>query len=194
MFYSNSIIWIFCFSICFSISGYSQNKLEKEFRINISEVPQLAKEFMKQGPFDKKIKWYTEESQNGKSIEAKTCYDSKKYSIEFDTDGKLQDMEQKIAFVSISSSLQTKIKRSLDSVFIKHKIKKTQKQWVGSPSTLISLLYRKNTTESYNINYELIVRGKKNKRYEYYELLFDHKGVLLQILKIVNDNTDNLLY
>ncbi|MFD2561401.1 hypothetical protein [Aquimarina rubra] len=194
MFYSNSIIWIFCFSICFSISGYSQNKLEREFRIKSSDVPTLALDFMNQGPFDKKIKWYAEESQNGKSIEAKTCYKNIKYSIEFDTNGKPQDVEQKVSFASIPESLRKQIKSSLDSVFVKSKIKKIQKQWVGSRSALISLINQKTTPQSYDLNYEFIVRGKKDKQYTNYELLYNKKGVLLQILKIVSANTDNLIY
>ncbi|WP_298311792.1 hypothetical protein [uncultured Aquimarina sp.] len=194
MSYPFSPVLIFCLSIAFAFSGYSQNKLEKEYRIKSSEVPKLALDFIAQGPFDKKIKWYAEESQDGNSIEAKTIYKNRKYSIEFDTEGNPQDVEQKIPFTSISEGLRKQIQNSLDSIFIKSKVKKTQKQWIASRSTLIALINNKTTTENYSVNYELVLKGKKNQRYSYYELLYDHSGSLLKIFKIVNANTDNLLY
>ncbi|WP_299211756.1 hypothetical protein [uncultured Aquimarina sp.] len=194
MSYPYSLVLKFCFSIVFSFSGYSQNKLEKEYRIKSSDVPKLALDFMTQGPFDKKIKWYAEESQDGNSIEAKTIYKNRKYSVEFDTEGNPQDVEQKIPFTSIPEDLRKQIQNSLDSIFTKSKVKKTQKQWVASRSTLISLINKKTVTENYNVNYELVIKGKKNRRYSYYELLYDYSGSLLRILKIVNANTDNLLY
>ncbi|MHA7057660.1 hypothetical protein ACWGOQ_0010605 [Aquimarina sp. M1] len=188
------IVWIIYLSISFCSTGYSQNKHEKEYRIKSSNVPTLALDFMKQGPFDKKIKWYAEESQDGNSIEAKTCYKKRKYSIEFDTDGNPQDIEQKVSFLSVPENVRKQIKSSLDSIFIKSKVKKTQKQWVGTRSTLISLINKKTTTENYKLNYELVIRGKKEKQYRYYELLYNDTGVLLRILKIVSSNTDNLIY
>ncbi len=194
MSYRFLFIWIFCFSTTFILSGYSQNKIEKEYRIKSFDVPKSALDFMDLGPFDKKIKWYAEESLDGNSIEAKTCFRKRKYSIEFDLNGNPQDVEQKIPFKSLKNTVQIKIKKSLDSIFVNSKIKKTQKQYVGSRQALISLLNKEKLTEGYDINYELIVKGKKIKLHSYYELLFDNNGKLLKILKIVNANTDNLIY
>ncbi|WP_299248121.1 hypothetical protein [uncultured Aquimarina sp.] len=194
MSYLNSLVWLFCFSIFFASSAHAQNKFEKEYRIKTSIVPKSALDFMTDGPFDKKIKWYAEESQDGKSIEAKTIYKNKKYSIEFNVDGKPQDVEQKIPFTSIPEDLRKQIQNSLDSIFTKSKVKKTQKQWVGPRSALISLINQTIVTENYDVNYELIVKGKKDTQYSYYEILYNDKGVRLKMLKIIHANTDNLLY
>lgn len=187
-------IWICCFSMGSALSANAQNKVEKEYRIKSSQVPKEALDFIKKCPFKKKIKWYIEESQNEKSIEAKTFYQKRKYSIEFTNEGEPEDVEIKIPFSELSIDLQNTIQSSLDSIFTKSKIKKNQIQWVGDRATLVSLINKKNIKAAYTTNYELIVKGKKEKHYHYYELLYSNDGVLLKMLRVVNDNTDNLLY
>ncbi|GAA0729319.1 hypothetical protein GCM10009430_39400 [Aquimarina litoralis] len=177
-----------------TLSVNAQNKIEKEYRIKPSQVPKEALDFIKKCPFKKKIKWYIEESQNGKSIEAKTFYQKRKYSIEFTSEGEPEDIEIKIPFSELSIDLKKTIQSSLDSIFAKSKIKKTQVQWVSDRATLISLINKKNVKAAYATNYELIVKGKKEKHSHYYELLYSNDGVLLKMLRVVNDNTDNLLY
>lgn len=188
------LILICCFCIGPTLSGNAQNKIEKEYRINPSQVPKEALDFIKKCPFKKKIKWYTEESQSGKSIEAKTFYQKRKYSIEFTSEGNPEDVEIKIPFSELPIDLQNTIQSSLDSIFSKSKIKKTQLQWSSDRSTLISLVNKKNVSTEYTTNYELIVKGKKEKHSHYYELLYSNDGILLKMLRVVNDNTDNLLY
>ena len=73
-------------------SGFSQEKFEREFRISKEEVPQKAQNFIKQCEFDKKVKWYMEESQDGKAIEAKSYKKNYKYSVEFDMKGNVLEL------------------------------------------------------------------------------------------------------
>ncbi|MBW1295886.1 hypothetical protein [Aquimarina litoralis] len=194
MFHRYILILTCCFSVTSTLSGYAQNKVEKEYRIKKTEVPKNALDFINKCSFKKKIKWYAEESQDGKSIEAKTYHQNRKYSIEFDSSGKPEDVEIKIPFSTIPNDLQNRIQSSLDSIFVKSKIKKIQKQWISDRSTLISLIKRETTRNKHTTNYELIIKGKKEKHSDYYELLYSDKGVLLQMLRIVSANTDNLIY
>ncbi|MEL6254700.1 MAG: hypothetical protein AAFR87_22000, partial [Bacteroidota bacterium] len=71
----------------------AQIKYEREYKLKPTEIPMPAKIFVDSCKFSTQITWYKEESQDGKSIEAKLKHKGKKYSIEFDTVGLLQDME-----------------------------------------------------------------------------------------------------
>lgn len=56
---------------------FSQEKFEKEYRIKENRVPKKATQIIKMWNFPKKIKWYAEESNLGKTFEAKTCFRKK---------------------------------------------------------------------------------------------------------------------
>lgn len=76
-----------------STTVFAQQKYENEIRISRDSVPTKALAFIDTAPFDKKIRWYKEYFIDGTSIEAKTRYQGKRYSIEFDPSGELEDVE-----------------------------------------------------------------------------------------------------
>ena len=94
-----------------SISG--QYKFEKERRIKAHEVPFKAIDFVGKVNFKKKIKWYLEESQDGKTFEAKVRFNGRKHSLEFDQLGNILDVEIETKLSKIEKETQNKINSTL---------------------------------------------------------------------------------
>ena len=185
-------VLIFLFALPFNLAG--QIKYEREYDLEKEKVPGLATTFIDSCCPNEKVKWYGEESLTGKSIEAKITYKGSLYSIEFDTSGRIQDVEKKIGLHDIPENARLAIVNKLDSVFSKHKIDKIQVQWVGPNEALYELIEKNNSTLPHTINYEIVVKGGKDKSTRMYELQFISKGSVLSVSEIVQRNTDNLDY
>ncbi|MFY7672020.1 hypothetical protein ACOSP6_13115 [Tenacibaculum sp. MEBiC06402] len=157
-----------------------------------SKVPQQAIEFMNQINFNKRIKWFAEESQDGKTFEAKVYYKGKKHSIEFSSKGEIIDIEVKVKFSQIAKTIQENIKSVLKEKFKKFKIRKVQLQYKGSEELL-----RENIMNKFSIapRYEIVIKGKSDKNFELFEILFDSTGQHIEKeLKFSPDNFDNLQF
>lgn len=187
---NNYLIFIF---LSLAFVGFSQQKFEKEYRIKEVEAPQKSRDFISSIAFVKKIKWYAEESNDGKSFEAKTCHNKNLYSIEFSKNGQLLDIEKKVKFSKLATAVKDKITTELAQSFRKFKIKKTQIQYKGLEPELKKVFETSDRTKfSARIFYELIVKGKKDSDFFMYEILFDEKGNKLKELKFKVSNSINL--
>ncbi|MBK8705114.1 MAG: hypothetical protein IPN33_17155 [Saprospiraceae bacterium] len=102
----------------------AQTKFEKEYRLKNTSVPEKAQAFIDSLPFHEKIKWYFEENNVGNSIEAKFKVHKTKYSIEFDVEGELQDVEIEVKWNDVSKSVQDQITAFLDANYGFFKIEK----------------------------------------------------------------------
>ncbi|MDY8137326.1 hypothetical protein [Aquimarina sp. 2201CG5-10] len=173
---------------------HAQTKFEREYRIKVENIPKKAKDFIDQCFFHQKTKWYAEESQDGKTIEAKTLYNDHKYSIEFSTDGNVLDVEKKIKFDNLKTAHKNQITTTLKELFSKYKIIKTQIQWKADNHVLVSLIKDGYTNKQYSLHYEMVIKAKKEKGYHLYEVLFTPNGEAIKILKIVQRNSDNLQF
>jgi hypothetical protein len=163
----------------------AQTKFEREYRINENEVPEKAIQFIRKAFLDKKIKWYAEESQDGKSIEAKAKYRKHKFSVEFDTSGNLQDVEKTVKFKTLSPQLTDAISQSLTNEFGKYKIMKVQVQWTAdNPGTLKELIKNGTSSNAYNEKYEVIVESRADKTYKAFEVLMDRTGTIEKSLEL----------
>ena len=151
--------------------AYSQDKLEREYRIKESGV-----------------------NLNGKAIEAKGRLQGDLYSVKFSVDGNLQDVERVMDFNSIPEGVRNTIAKNLKSRFSKFKLQKTQIQWLGSMNDLAALVKEEAVTGTYTTNYEITLRGTKDGRTDYYEILSDNKGELIRESKIVQRSNQNLIY
>lgn len=172
-----------------------QEKLEREYRIKSTEAPNKALDFIDKLNLPKKVKWYVEASNEGKTFEAKTCFENHLFSVEFSEKGILIDVEMKTSFSKIEASVKEKITKTFKDRFDKYRIKKTQFQYRGLQKELTKLFvkYYNNTIEV-DVFYEIVVKGKKDKNYELYEFLFDAKGDLVKSLKFAIPNSDNLQF
>jgi len=171
------------------LSGFEiigQVKYEKESRIKEHLVPGSV-------PFDKKLKWYHEQALDRVSFEVKTTYQGNKYSIEFDDQGKIEDIEVKIKWKEVPLDVQGQMEIVWQTNHQKTKICKVQRQYLGDESRLLELL---NATQVNGLkaNYEIVINTKTGKNHEKYEYLFSAQGLFIKKSRIIVKNTDNLDY
>ncbi|AXT60257.1 hypothetical protein D1816_07810 [Aquimarina sp. AD10] len=186
------ILLFFCLVYCNLFGIQEQIKFEKEQRIKKVQVPQNALSFIDSCFTQKKIKWFAEKSQDGKTFEAKAKYNNYRYSIEFDTSGNLIDIEKTIPYKSLPTEIKTKINLRLSKAFLKPKIIKIQEQWVGNKKALLQLIKKGNTSEQYVLNYEIVLKAKKSGAFKMFEVLINTNGEIIKTLEIIERNTDNL--
>ncbi|WP_299710317.1 hypothetical protein [uncultured Tenacibaculum sp.] len=185
------LLFLLSFFMVFKLS--SQFKYEREYRVSEEKVPKSAITFLEQFQLSKKIKWYGEESQDGKTFEAKFYYKSQKYSFEFDEKGKIIDVEVKRKLKSIEKEDRLNIEAKLKTLFRKYRLKKLQIQFSGTPQNIVEELTKYLETDNYDSAlFELVVSGVKKKHRDLYELLLNSKGEVLKELKFKELNSDNL--
>lgn len=190
----------FCFVLAFlflSSLTSAQDKVEREYKINQREVPQEAQDFIFETGIlypKTKVQWFREESASDESVEAKFRQDRYRYSIEFSKDGQLQDVEIEIPFSEIPSSTQEIIEVALDSVFVKWRISKVQRQWVGDPEMVVESIKKFEPASDVQENYEMVIKGDTGSNRSYFELLFSQSGELLRKSRIRQNSLDILIY
>lgn len=182
------------FSLLFQFTTQAQHKYEREFRIKSETIPQSAKDFIDSISADSKIKWYKEISLNDITLEAKFKYNKKKYSVEFDTLGKLQDVEFVIRKKEINSEVYNKIKYKLDSIYQKWKFQKIQIHYSGKSRDIVKSIRKNEPTNTIKIFYEIVLKGKNLEDTQLYEITFNEQGELQNILQIIQDKADHLEY
>lgn len=173
---------------------FAQQKTEREYAIKTAQVPKSALQYVDQVFEGRRTKWYAEESQKGRSIEAKVKQDGTIHSIEFDEAGKLQDIETLISFKSLPEALRNTLEKTLEAEFSRIKIIKVQRQWTGPAKTLQLLLAKKEPAEKYTTRYELVIRGTKDRSTSDYEVLVDDQGTLIRTSKIISKDNPHLLF
>lgn len=181
---------LFCFSVVFA-----QEKNEVEKRVKKKQVPQSAKAWMKDA-YEKKsrVNWYFQTDGEKKVYEAKLFWKNKKHSIEFDTLGKVINIEILIDQDEIKIHAAQKIQQYFDENYNKFSIKKIQIQYTGDADDLEDIIDEDEFDEDLEIKYEIEFYGKNEDANELWEGLFDQDGKLLE-KRIVNIKaTDNLDY
>ena len=174
----------------------AQQKFERESRIAIDEVPLKAQNFIK-SLTSHKVKWYLEERINDYSIEAKFKLNKKRYSIEFDTLGTLEDAEIKVSWKTLNPTIKKHIESQLKTEHKKFKVKKVQVQYVGPPNLVLQQLKNLETNSTIDTNYEVVLKcwPLSNKPpVALYEYLFDDEGAVLSKSQIIFKNASNLEY
>lgn len=181
------------FFFAFQIDVFAQ-KFEKESRLKPEDVPPAAQEFIRSANLNTSWKWYFEENLKGNSVEAKTKYNGKRYSIEFDTSGKIQDVEVETRLTELDENISRNLRQVLDSIFTSHNIQKIQVQYASESSVLLAILKNEAESSAATVQYEMVVKGKKTGRPKLYELIFSDNGRLIESSEIIFRNTDNLEY
>lgn len=188
--------------ICFTLltllavanAVFSQVKYEREIRIRPAEVPAQARAFAEAALGAQKVRWYQEINLDFFSYEGKVKKGGRCYSIEFDSSGRIQDVEIEIEFTGLDAVLGQKIVSALSGMFSSHKITKTQLQWTGEEMALRELVRSGGTDKPYTERVEIVFKCREAGRPKLYEALFDTAGKLLSKLEIAPRNTDNLDY
>lgn len=174
-----------------AIPAIAQYKYEKESRMKTNEVPKRALEMI-QSFKTSTVKWYLEEGLTTKTVEAKFKKNKKKYSVEFDLDGNLQDIEIDLDLKEIEKSTLDIIQIQLKKKFTLYKIQKAQLHFSKDLERVVRKLEKEETIFNDRPEFELILIGKVKKETAIYELLFSETGEILNESKIILTNTSHL--
>ena len=181
----------------FTFIGYGQYKYEREYRIKKNQFPETAHAFIDQYLENaRKIRYYRETDSTKISYEAKFKVDRLHYSVEFDEQGNLEDVEILIKEVDIPNESFERIKSYLDANFSKYRIRRIQQQYSASEYNSVEETL-KNAFQNLilpNIRYELMVAGKKDRGFEDFEILYDADGNFIKLRKSLPVNYDHILY
>ena len=158
MFKMKIMLFLFAFSV--SNALFAQDKFEKESRIKRKDVPAQALKFIDSLDLKSRVKWFQEEGLNHKSIEAKFRISKARYSVEFDSLGRIEDIEVEVAWGHLELSLRESIHGQLEQNCSSYKIVKVQRQFTGSEWDLFHLLKSGSMSSQIQIKYEVIVRCK----------------------------------
>ncbi|NKI31550.1 hypothetical protein [Croceivirga thetidis] len=191
-----SRILFFLLFACFCLNGFAQKKQEREFRINKEDFPKEALNSLSsylQGT--KKIRYYQEQDGEKKSFEIKFKKDRLFYSIEFDLNGVLEDVEFVIKPEDVPDASWKTIQEYFSKNFEKSRVKKIQQQYQTNESNQVKVLKDafQNLLLPY-INYEIIITAKDKEGYSTYEVTFDSDGHHVLTRKSVRSKYDHVLF
>jgi hypothetical protein len=172
----------------------AQQKYESEYRVKTEMIPQSASRFINSIASDLKIKWYKEIGLDDVSFEAKFKHKKKKFSVEFDTLGILQDVEFVIKKREIIPSVYNRIEKKLDSLYQKWKFQKIQMHYTGRHDSLITSINKNKPSDTIKVSYEIVLKGKALGNTQLFEITFNDQGEIQDIQQIVQDKADHLEY
>ena len=178
-------------------TAQAQYKYEREHRIRKSQFPANALRFIEKKLEDaRQVRFYREVDSIKISYEAKFKLDRLRYSVEFDQQGRLEDVEILIREIDIPEESLQAIKEYLSTNFQKYRIRRIQQQYPVSDAEPTAITLR-NAFQNLLLptnRYELIVAGRKDKGFNDYEILFNAEGEFLSIRKSLPANYDHVLY
>ena len=187
----------FLFVICFTTLSFSQSKNEKEERIDASEFPQTAlNHFNEISNQVKYLKLYKEIDGDKQSFEAKFKLKKLHYSVEFDTLGKLEDIEIVIKEKYIPRPLLKTILTYFESNSQKVRFIKIQKQYVNhSKKTDQQFInYVLDSPVGKNTHFEIIAEIKINGERFLKEFTFKNTGEFEKSRPVSSSSYDHALY
>ena len=193
--FKNIVLFLLIFQV--SINLNAQTKNEVETRINREYFPAKGLELLKYLPENtKRIKYYKESDNDKTSFEAKLKINKRKYSIEFDERGNLEDIEIVVNPNKMNQKILKTIESYFDDNFTKHRFLKIQKQFkkesLSSDKAVLKLAID-NLVET-ETNYEIIVQVNKDSKKEIKEFTFDKTGTVLLVRTVQSSSYEHVLY
>lgn len=172
----------------------AQEKFERESRINRKDVPADALRFVDGLCPSGRVRWYVEEGLNRKSIEAKFQLYGALCSVEFDTLGRVEDVEVETDWESLNVPVRDSITAQLTKDCSKHRVNKIQVQCSGTVDALLARLRTGAADSSLTVHFEIIVRCDLPQKVELFEYLFSGTGGLVSASRVVFKNSSHLEY
>ncbi|MEN8817003.1 MAG: hypothetical protein ABF274_09065 [Nonlabens sp.] len=190
------VLWICCvlaFAKAELSKAQSTQKIEREEKIDAIDFPKNALQTVEEiGYSRKKVKFYRETDGDKTSYEAKLKYKGSKYSIEFNQNGILEDVEIDLPKREIPKETRTLLNRRLDTIARKYRIEKVQLQYLNKGQTSLEIQTRIDRKDF--DNYEIIVAFKDKRKIYRKEILFDNKGAFIQERDIKRQEYDFILF
>lgn len=186
-------------SCLLSLTALAQ-KEERETDINKKRAPQPAVEWMNDA-FEgaRKIQWYREETTESKggpvklSFEAKLNWKGQFYSVEFDENGEIEDIEIIYEWDEMPQEVRDTLDGYFRSNYTKHRIQKIQVQYTGSSDDLEDAI-DEDEFEDITVRYEIEYYGSNDEGKRLWEGIFDDKGQPMEKSEVTQRPTDNLTY
>lgn len=198
-----SIFLVFWIPVCLSSRVSAQDvKREREEYIAKNKLPAEVLRFIELLPKKdiRKMKYYRETDGEEVGYEIKFFLNKKKYSIEFDGSGSLQDAEVRISLNEIPQVVKERIEAGFKDRFDRYKIRELQRQYTCTDSEeakcseKILRMIASAEVSGLAIRYEIEIDGTKAGKSISRELLFDSEGNVRQERTILRRQTDNILY
>ena len=171
--------------------------MELERRIAVDDFPKQALQELQPYLEDARaVKYYQESDGTRSSYEVKLKRGKLRYSIEFNPQAQLEDVEIGIKEIDIPSASLAAIKNDLNKRLPKNRIRKIQQQYRHTPKQAISQTLREAFQNLLlpDIRYELIVGGRENGVYHSYEMLYDAQGTFLNKRIVRSSDKRYVLY
>ena len=175
---------------------FAQKKEEREYRITKEELPKnaisLLHDYLETA---KRIRYYKEIDGNKSSFEVKFKKNKIFYSIEFNEQGLLEDVEFIIDEKDIPLPTLKKVQNHLSQNFDKTRIKKIQRQYPNtesSPKIVLNRAFENSMIPS--INYEIIIASRDKDGFHEYEVTYDSMGNHLLTRKSIVPKYDHVLF
>ncbi len=188
-------ILIFCFIS--TLSQAQNKKIEKEERIDRSKMPEASSILIDNIPKKaRKLRYFHETDGEKESYEAKFKYQGSIFSIEFEKEGNLQDIEVTLDKNQLPKPSFKKIKEYLKTSHERHKIEKIQAQYLPTDETSIKNLLLKSLAFSshHPDNYEIIVAVKNKGKLKKFEMFFSENGKFKTQREIIRNSYDYLIF
>lgn len=170
----------------------SQEKYEKESRIKAGKLPERALEWFRDAyEGDPRVKWYLEESLEAYSFEAKLKWKGHRHSVEFDTTGRVEDIEIELELEELPGKVRENLSLFMANEYEKYNIRRIQRQYTGSPDDLEDVIDELEY-EDIVIRYEIEYYARSGSEKELWEGLFDVEGNPIRQRKVIIKPTENL--
>jgi hypothetical protein len=171
-------------------------KQETEKRVDPTDVPEKAILWVDKLDIQKKhVKWYFEVTSGKHSYESKFINLKKLYSVEFDTLGRVEDIEVLMKKHDLNKEQKERIEESINKGFEKSKLVKIQFQYLPKNSAADLLKWINENDESLVIRrFEIEFEARLDGVWKLYEGTFDEQGNLLDYEEILLRSTENLNY
>ncbi len=182
-----------------SITAFSQSeKNEIERSVNRNDMPDkvlsLIDEFW---PDVRGIKYFVQTDGEETTFEVKLEWQGDQYSIEFSTEGAVQDVEKLIEFGDIPEPTRNAITRDLEGQFNKFRLTRIQIQFLAADeddeddSDFIDDILEEDAND-YEIRYEIELDGENRRELGSFEMLYSDSGTLIGKRRIVRRSLDNI--
>lgn len=170
--------------------AYSQIKPEREHRIKKSQFPMVGTEMVPKEA--KNIKYYREVDTSKTTYILQFRLKKMKYHIDLDKAGQIQRLGFRVKEVDIPQDTYALINNFLEGSFQKAKIRRILQYYPGDSDNALKNTYQNLILP--NNTYQLIFKGKQNKKNKEYIALFDADGNILVINEALPSNYDRVLY
>ncbi len=190
------IIFLLFASIC-STGAAAQTKNEKESRVERTQFPEAAQTTINAFPKKaKRARFYRETDGEKLSFESKFKYQKHWYSVEFNEEGVLEDIEIVVKERELLEAALKNIETYFEENSEKFDIIKIQEQYIYNVNSsevkfLESITTNRKTTTS---NYEIIVAVKTKGDWLLKETTFDSNGQFINSRTLQPDSYEYIMY